>query len=122
MKNLQDLNSDSVIGMMIGATVYSGAHLRLDSLTPHTPRTIAGLFVMSALIGMLALIFEHESHCLPVAVSLLFIGTFAIDFGTQVHLGWTFLVGSALQYFSIAFLNFYVHFWLALYLSWQNSE
>ena len=75
MKIIKDLITDSVIGMMIGATVYLGALMLQVQLTPPTPRTIAGLFVMSALIGMLALIFDNESLSLPVAYSLHFIGT-----------------------------------------------
>ena len=105
--------------MMIGATVYLGALMLQVQLTPPTPRTIAGLFVMSALIGMLALIFDNESLSLPVAYSLHFIGTFAIVIGTNYLMGWQFLVGSALPNFLIAFLIIYVLIWLALYLSWQ---
>ena len=119
MKIIKDLITASVIGMMIGATVYLGALMLHVQLTPPTPRTIAGLFVMSALIGMLALIFDNESLSLPVAYSLHFIGTFAIVIGTNYLMGWQFLVGSALPNFLIAFLIIYVLIWLALYLSWQ---
>ena len=113
MKIIKDLITDSVIGMMIGATVYLGALMLHVQLTPPTPRTIAGLF------GMLALIFDNESLSLPVAYSLHFIGTFAIVIGTNYLMGWQFLVGSALPNFLIAFLIIYVLIWLALYLSWQ---
>ncbi|EKQ24346.1 DUF3021 domain-containing protein [Lacticaseibacillus paracasei] len=119
MRIAKQLLTEAVIGIMIGATIYlTTLMLHLDTINP-TPRSIAGLFIMSAVIGILSSIFDLDWLSLPVAYGTHFISTFLIVLATNYLMGWQFLIGSALTSFIISFIVIYAFIWIALYLSWR---
>ena len=110
MRIAKQLLTEAVIGIMIGATVYlTTLMLHLDTINP-TPRSIAGLFIMSAVIGILSSIFDLDWLSLPVAYGTHFISTFLVVLATNYLMGWQFL---------ISFIVIYAFIWIALYLSWR---
>ena len=72
MRIAKQLLTEAVIGIMIGATVYlTTLMLHLDTINP-TPRSIAGLFIMSAVIGILSSISiltgsVYQLHMAPIS-------------------------------------------------------
>ena len=109
MRIAKQLLTEAVIGIMIGATVYlTTLMLHLDTINP-TPRSIAGLFIMSAVIGILSSIFDLDWLSLPVAYGTHFISTFLVVLATN------YLMGC----FIISFIVIYAFIWIALYLSWR---
>lgn len=121
MKFAKELLTDSVLGIMIGATIYLTAFLLHFPVIAPTPRSIGGLFLMSAVIGMLTLIFNNEILTAPITYGLHFLATLLVVFGVNSLMGWHFLIGTSLLTFFLSFLVIYGLVWLGLYVSWQMT-